>query len=156
MQYADDTQILVTGKKNKLQQLVTTMGNTLSVVLDWFTSHFMKVNTAITQLFVFSTKAMLRHVSPVSIKFGPAVITESRTVKNLGVVMDRHLTFEPHVDQLVARSTGTLITLSHAKHVLPKETSVRIVSLHLCSPLSDIASHCIVLAVRRSSTECKS
>ena len=46
IQYADDTQILVTGKKNKLQQLVTTMENTLSIVLDWFNNHSMKVNTA--------------------------------------------------------------------------------------------------------------
>ena len=141
IQYADDTQILVTGKKNKLQQLVTTMENTLSVVLDWFNSHSMKVNTAKTQLIVFGTRAMLRHMPPVSVKFGSAVVTESRTVKNLGVVMDRHLTFEPHVDQLVARSTGTLIALSHAKHVLPKETLVRIVSALVLSSIR----YCIAL-----------
>ena len=106
IQFADDTQILVTGRKSQIQQLVVTMENTLSSVLDWFSSHSMKVNETKTQLMVFGTKAMLRHMPPVSIKFGSAVITESHTARNLGVVMDRHLTFEPHIDQLAARSTG--------------------------------------------------
>ena len=136
---------------------MATMENSLSVVLDWFTSHSMKVNTAKTQLIVFGTKAMLRHVPPVRIKFGPAVITESRTVKNLGVVMDRHITFEPLVDQLVARSTGTLIALSHAKHVLPKESLVRMLSALVLSSIR----YCIALygncgVTQLSSTECKS
>ena len=75
---------------------------------------------------VFGTKAMLPHMPPVSIKFGSAVITESHTARNLGVVMDRHLTFEPHIDQLAARSTGILMALSHAKHVLPRDTLAQI------------------------------
>ena len=111
------------------------METTLSIVLDWFSNHSMKVNTTKTQLMVFGTKAMLRHMPPVSVKFGSAVITESVTVRNLGVVMDKHLTFEPHIDQLVARSTGTLIALSHAKHVLPKDTLVRIVSALVISSI---------------------
>ena len=56
IQYVDDTQILVTGKKSKMQQLINTMESTLSVILDWFTCHSMKVNTAKTQLMVFGTK----------------------------------------------------------------------------------------------------
>ena len=78
------------------------MESTLSVVLDWFNCHSMKVNETKTQLIVFGTNAMLRHLPPVSVKFGSAVITESRSVKNLGLVMDRHLTFESHIDQLTA------------------------------------------------------
>ena len=56
IQYADDTKILVTGKKSKMQQLFNSMESTLSVILDWFTCHSMKVNTAKTQLMVFGTK----------------------------------------------------------------------------------------------------
>ena len=42
-------------------------------------------------------------------------------MKNLGIVMDRHLHFEPHVNQLVSKCTGLLIGLSHARHRLPHD-----------------------------------
>ena len=149
IQYADDTQILVTGKKRQMQQLVTTMENTLSVVMDWFNNHSMKVNTAKTQLIVFGTKAMLRHMPPVSVRFGSAVIKESPTVRNLGLVMDKHLTFEPHIDQLVTKSTGILIALSHAKHALPKDTLVRIVSALVLSHVR----YCVALYGTHGTTQ---
>ena len=49
---------------------------------------------------------MLRGVPQISLKVGTTTVTESRTVKNLGLVMDRHMTFEPHIDQLTAKSAG--------------------------------------------------
>ena len=47
---------------------------------------------------------------------------------NLGLTMDKHLTYEAHVDHLVQKSTGTLLALSHAKHVLPNDTLPTVVS----------------------------
>ena len=57
------------------------------------------------------------------------------------LVMDRHLTFEPHIDQFVARSTGALMALSHARHVLPRDTLVQIVSALVLSSIR----YCIAL-----------
>ena len=79
----------------------------------------MKVNQAKTQLIVHGTKRNLQNAQPVRIKFGSSVISESRTVKNLGLVMDRYLTFEDHITQLVDKCTGVLISLFHSKHALP-------------------------------------
>ena len=53
LQYADDTQILVTGQKKNLQHLIHDMETALTSVFDWFTAHSMKVNTTKTQLIVF-------------------------------------------------------------------------------------------------------
>ena len=74
---------------------------------------------------------MLRDLPPVQLKFGNSVITESRVVKNLGLTMDRHLTFESHIDQLVAKCTGVLIALSHYKHVMPSFTVALVVNPRL-------------------------
>ena len=62
------------------------------------------------------------------VKFGDSVITEYDIVINLGLTMDKHLTYEAHVDHLVQKSTGTLLALSHAKHVLPSDTLPTVVS----------------------------
>ena len=52
------------------------------------------------------------------------MIKESRVVRNLGLYMDRHLTFVEHVDHVVAKCNGNLMALVHAKYSLPK-TSVK-------------------------------
>ena len=46
-------------------------------------------------------------------------IAESDTVKNLGLLMDRNLTYEPHISHIFRKCTGFLVGLSHAKHSLP-------------------------------------
>ena len=135
VQYADDVQIWKTGKKQNIVDLISSMEGTLAVVSDWFCSNSMKVNVSKTQLIVFGTRNMLRDLPPVQLKFGNSVITESRVVKNLGLTMDRHLTFESHIDQLVAKCTGVLIALSHSKHVLPSFTVALVVNALVISAI---------------------
>ena len=59
VQYADDTQLMVTGKKRDLQQLVTRIERALDSVYQWFCHHGMKLNTKKTQMLVLGTPAML-------------------------------------------------------------------------------------------------
>ena len=63
----------------------------------------MKVNPTKTQLMVHGTRSALRDLPSVQIRFGNSIISESLAVKNLGVTMDRFLSFEPHINQLVAK-----------------------------------------------------
>ena len=119
VQFADDTQLLISGRKRDLQRLVTIMEEALSNVFQWFCSNGMKVNAAKTQMLVLGTPAMLRDMPSVSINFCGAVVPDSKTVKNLGVTMDSHLTYQAHVDVMTRKCTGILISLNHARHVIP-------------------------------------
>ena len=58
-QYADDTQVLISGRKQDIHSLIAKMEQTLSALSEWFVSQSMKVNAEKTQLIVFGTKAML-------------------------------------------------------------------------------------------------
>ena len=80
----------------------------------------MKVNAAKTQMIVLGTKQMLKDLPPVSIRLAGTTVNESTTVKNLGIVMDRTLSFHNHVSNVVSKSTGVLLALTHVRHVLPK------------------------------------
>ena len=122
VQYADDTHILVTGKKHDLASLISLMEATLDILYRWFCQNGLKVNMAKTQMLVLGTPAMLRNLPPITVKFGGAIIGSSSSVKNLGVQLDRHLSFQEHVDAMTAKCTGILIALSHARHVIPAST----------------------------------
>ena len=63
--------------------------------------------------------------------------------------MDKNLTFEPHIDQLVAKSTGVLLALSHARHVLPRDTLARIVGALVLSSIR----YCIALYGTHGTTQ---
>ena len=135
MQYADDVQILVKGRKQQIAELVSSMEGFLSVAADWFSTYGMKVNPTKTQLMVHGTRNLLRDLPPVQIRFGHSIISENQTVKNLGVTMDRFLSFEPHINQLIAKCTGVLVALTHSKHVLPSYTVAYVVNALVVSSI---------------------
>ena len=56
VQYADDTQLLVSGKNHDIQRLVARMGNALNSVYQWFCHNGMKLNTKKTQMLVLGTQ----------------------------------------------------------------------------------------------------
>ena len=85
-------------------------------------------NASKTHMIVFGTKAMLKNQPKISIKFCGTDVQESRVVKNMGLYMDRHLTFADHVDHVVAKCSGSLLALMHAKHTLPKASIKTIVT----------------------------
>ena len=127
IQYADDSQLLVSGKKSELPQIIERLEMALATANDWFSSRKMKINASKTQLIAFGTVQQLRDVPPIQVKFGGEVIKETNKVRNLGLIMDRHLTFRPHVEQVVGICTGILLGLSAARHWLPQEVLIVLV-----------------------------
>ena len=122
VQFADDTQILVTGKKRDLATIVSLTETALDIIYRWFCQHGMKTNASKTKMLVLGTPAMLRSLPPVTISFCETVLRDTGTVKNLGLHLDRHLSYQPHIDAMTAKCTGILIALSHARHVMPART----------------------------------
>ena len=89
VQYADDTQILLSGKKDSLPQLIATMEHLLESFDAWFHSHGLKVNTGKTELIVFGSRQNCRGLDPISIRFREDMIREGPTVRNLGVLFNK-------------------------------------------------------------------
>ena len=102
IQYADDSQMAVSGKKEELPQLISRLEATLATAKEWFSSRKMKINASKTQLVTFGTKQLLQDVPPIRISFDGEIITETGKVRNLGLTMDRHMTFRPHLDQITS------------------------------------------------------
>ena len=135
VQYADDTQLMVSGRKSELPSLIRTLEASLETVGHWFASRKMKVNARKTQLIVFGTSQMLRGVPPVQIRFGGEIIAETSKVRNLGVEMDRHMTFRPHMDLIAGRCTGILLGLAAARRWLPQDVVTMLVECFVLSQL---------------------
>ena len=139
VQYADDTQLLIRGKKREIQTIVSEMEKALDSLFVWFCAHGMKVNADKTQMLVLGTPGMLRNMQPVQLNFCGTTIHDNRTVRNLGVTFDRNLNFQSHIDELVQKCHGILIALNHARNVMPKAVLKPIVQAMVIS----IVRYCI-------------
>ena len=103
VQYADDTQVLISGKKDSLPQLIASMEQTLDSLDVWFHSHGLKVNTGKTELLVCGSRQNCLKLAPVTVRFREDVVCESPRVRNLGVVFDKHLTWDSRIVVNAAR-----------------------------------------------------
>ena len=121
VQYADDTQVLISGKKDTLPQLIASMEQTLDSLDVWFHSHGLKVNTSKTELIVCGSRQNCRSMAPITVRFREDAVREGPTVRNLGVVFDKYLTWDTHVSALVKKCNGILIGLSHVRHQIPTD-----------------------------------
>ena len=97
-------------------------------MFDWFCEQGMDVNETKTELMIMGTKQMLRSITSVNVRFNQSSISSSSHVRNLGVIFDRSLDFQPHIDQLVPKCTGMLLALNHVKHVIPISTLRRLIA----------------------------
>ena len=60
-------------------------------------------------------------------RVGGETVKESPCVKNLGVLFDRHLSWDAHVSDVIRKSIGLLIGLRHLRHFLPRHAILSIV-----------------------------
>ena len=80
-QYADDCQLLISGKKSELHRLVHEMESAMRTLHQWFSQNHMKLNTTKTQLLLLGSPQILRGIDNVTISTQGSVIHESDTVK---------------------------------------------------------------------------
>ena len=118
-QYADDTQLLVSGSRNDLRGLISRMEASLASLNDWFCTNALKVNAGKTQLMVFGSRQNIQNLPAFVVSFRDAELVPCAQVGNLGVVFDGTLSWEAHVSELSRQCMGLLIGLSHVRHCLP-------------------------------------
>ena len=103
------------------------MESTLSSLATWFHAHGLKLNTSKTELLVLGTRQNTRSLPPVSVRVGGETVHESHVVRNLGVLFDRHLSWDAHVTSVVNKCIGLLIGLRHLRRYLPASVMPTIV-----------------------------
>ena len=127
VQYADDTQVLVSGSRGDLTELVSRMESCLASLDLWFRGNSLKVNASKTQLMVFGSRQNLRSVPTLEVRFRGESLRPESTARNLGVVFDPTLSWDAHVAHVVNKCFGMLIGLSHIRHHLPQNVVPTIV-----------------------------
>ena len=140
IQYADDTQVLVSGKKSALPALVSSMETAMTALDSWFRANSLKVNANKTQIIVFGNRQNLQNLplGEMTVTFRGVSLQPSTEVKILGIVFDSRLFWDQHISLLTRRCFGMLTGLVHLRHY-PLKQCCQHSCLHWFSLTSDNA-----------------
>ena len=100
----------------------------LSSLDAYFRSNGLKVNETKFELLPIGTRQNLRDLPPFIVKFRDTDLVPVHVAKNLGMVFDRFLSWDAHVEQLSRKCVGILAAISHLRHFLPPGSLPTLVS----------------------------
>ena len=97
IQYADDTQVIISGDKENIQAIIHQMEAVLGNIDAWFSANLLKVNASKAELIVFGSSRALSNMPELRISFCNTNIVPCDKVRNLGLIMDSKLSWDAHV-----------------------------------------------------------
>ena len=105
-------------------------------VTNWMNSLYLKINPDKTEIILFLPKAAkFENVIGGTFLEGGCCIRFSGTVKNLGVILDRHLTLEPHIKSIVSHCYKLLSDIGRIRSVLTNKQTESLVHSVISSRL---------------------
>jgi len=94
VQYAEDTQVLVSGAKSTLATLVGDMEASLASLDSYFRSNGLKINVSKFELLPIGTRQNLRNLPAFTVKFRGTDLAPCSEARNLGLTFDRYLSWD--------------------------------------------------------------
>lgn len=137
IQYADDTQFLHTGTVNELDVLKSNAESTLKAVANYFNANGLLINANKTQCIIIGSRQNLAKIpNEIKIKCDGYDISPCNVVKNLGVYIDRYMTFETHIDELYKKTIGILMYINRIKDKFERNIRIAVVQVLALSILN--------------------
>ena len=140
VQYADDSQIIISGKVDELRDLINRAEYALKEAKTYFQINGLNVNENKTQCMFVGSRQLISVIPPNTvIVFGNTAITPSKSVKNLGVFMDQYMLFDIHINHISSKINGILRYLNRIKESFDKESRIIVVQ----SLVLSIINYCL-------------
>ena len=119
-QYADDTQVYVALSRTDINAGVSNLHNCLSELHQWFSQNGLVINPDKSEAVLFSTaqQARLAPLAVDKVDVAGCSVPLSDNVKILGVTLDRHLTFNKHVQNVCKSAHYHTRALRHIRSSL--------------------------------------
>ena len=134
MMYADDTQLYIFMRKGNRVVALENLSLCLDDIMSWNLCNMLKCNPSKTEIIHFSSR--FSPPEPIaSIKVGHHNVQPTSVIKNLGVTLDSHLTFVPHVNNICRALSRSFHSIGRIRKYLSQADTERIVHAFVLSKL---------------------
>ena len=132
--FADDLQLQMSAPPDIISELLHSMQSGISDVKAWATANMHKPNDNKTELMLVTSKRTKHlHNLPTSITIGNAQIPFKQSEKNLGIILDCHLTVNAHVSNIARTCYSELRRLQYIRWFLTSTATTTLVSAYVLS-----------------------
>ena len=122
--FADDTFIIYNSKKPKT--IETVINTELKHVVKWLRLNRLSLNASKTELIFFHSKRHTLNYDNISIKFCGTKLTPVDHVKYLGMYIDKHLSWNVHIQELCKKLSRANGILSKLRYNVPLNTCLQV------------------------------
>ena len=132
--YADDSQKYAFFNLEEYESTVTNMELLVSDIRAWYASNMLKCNDPKTDMMIISSKfSPIEKLLPV--KVGDHFISPSTKLRNLGVIMDKHLTMSDHISNIVKIAFLKIREISYYRKFLTPSATKTLIHAYVTSRL---------------------
>ena len=133
--YVDDSKLYLSFSRKEIEGGLEDLKADLLRVASWCCSNRLLINPDKTKFCVFGSSKMLGQVTIPPLTFMGKDLHVVDSVKDLGVILDKRLSFNEHVDTLVSNLMGKLCMISRVRHVLDTPTLFTVINSLVFSSL---------------------
>ena len=125
--YADDTVVYFIA--NCCQNIEYNLNADLANLAEWFNNNYLTLNTSKSKLVLFGGDRRLQTCQGIELVIDHENLESEDSIKHLGVVVHKNLTWNEHIESLIAKVNQRIGLLNRIKQLLPLDNKT---SLRLC------------------------
>ena len=126
------------------------MNEDLRKVCNWCFRNYLLLNPHKSKLMVFGTRKMLPKLQHITLSLLGKDLLPSKTAKDLGVLLDPHLSYNNHIIKTVSSYMSALGQINRVKHAFDRRTLLIVMNTLVFSKLfycSNVWANCSKLNV---------
>jgi len=133
--FADDTNAVISGPPSDICKLLNRVELCLEKILDWMDINLMELNLTKTQMVIVGAPRIVKALGTLSVKVKDIVITSTRSIKSLGLLIDDELSWAHNVNNVTKRCNSILWSLYPIQHMLTTYNRKIIINAYLMSKI---------------------
>ena len=135
MIYADDTQLYLIMESSDRASQVSKLEDCVREVKAWTIANKLLLNDTKTEV-VHLTSRFLRQLNPIaSLTIGSSEVDVTDHARNLGVVMDKHMTLSTHINNICRSASYAIFKIGQIRRFIDQATAERLVHAFVTSRL---------------------
>ena len=136
--YADDTQLYLPFDPQNSKVAIEQIEACIMEIKSWMGANFLKLNDEKTECIMFGSQHDLQFISHCTVSVGSEVVVPSKTVRNIGAMLDSTLTMQAHVNNISKSCYYQIRNLSKIRNYLSEESCQTLTHAFVSSRLDNM------------------
>ena len=133
--YVDDCKLYLSFSPAELPTSILALNEDLTRISQWCCKNSLLINPDKTKVLAVGLPQLLKKLSSFSITLFDKEITPVPVVKDLGVLLDTHLSYNQHITEIASKCLFKLYQINRIKHLLDRKTLLLVINSFVFSKL---------------------